>query len=146
MDPHSYVLAVERYACTAVAVSQARILAGRAYAPFPWIDHDVIKLLVSETATNAVLHSGGGEFDLICHSPVDGSVQIELHDRSKAQPQRRPHTEWDTHGRGLELLDFLAPGWSVVTTLTGKGLVLTVGAVPDGGRTLTEPADPECRR
>ncbi|MFD8967245.1 ATP-binding protein [Streptomyces sp. NPDC059568] len=126
MDPRGYVLAVERYPCTPVAVRQARAFAGRAYAPFPWVDHDAVKLLVSETATNAVLHAGGGGFDLICHSPLGSSVQIELHDRSKTEPARRPHSEWDSHGRGLELLDILAPGWSVVTTLTGKGLIFTL--------------------
>jgi hypothetical protein len=130
MGQRGYVLAVERYPCTALAVGQARAFAGRAYAPYPWVDHDTVKLLVSETATNAVLHAGGGGFDLICHAPVEGSVQIEVHDRSKAEPQRRPHTEWDSHGRGLELLDLLAPGWAVVTTLTGKGLVFTLAADP----------------
>ncbi|MDX3851701.1 ATP-binding protein [Streptomyces sp. AK02-01A] len=111
-------------------MSQARAFAGRAYAPFPWIDHEVVKLLVSETATNAVLHAGGGGFDLICHSPMGGSIQIELHDRSRIEPLRRPHTVWDSHGRGLELLDLLAPGWSVVSTLTGKGLIFSLEAKP----------------
>ncbi|WP_208298597.1 ATP-binding protein [Streptomyces liangshanensis] len=130
MDQRGYVLAVERYPSSAVAVGEARALAGRVYAPYPWVDHDTVKLLVSETATNAVLHAGGGGFDLICHSPVRGSVQIEVHDRSKAEPRRRPHTAWDSHGRGLELLDLLAPGWGVVPTHTGKGLVFAVTADP----------------
>ncbi|MFJ2651006.1 ATP-binding protein [Streptomyces sp. NPDC087420] len=130
MDQRRYVLAVERYPCTTLAVGEARALAGRVYAPYPWVDRDTVKLLVSETATNAVLHAGGGGFDLICHSPVRGSVQIEVHDRSQAEPKRRPHTAWDSHGRGLELLDLLAPGWTVVTTMTGKGLVFTLTADP----------------
>ncbi|MGW2257328.1 ATP-binding protein [Streptomyces sp. NPDC001780] len=125
-----YVLAVERYPSNATAVSQARAIAARAYAPYPWVDHDAVKLLVSETATNAVLHAGGGGFDLICHSPVGGSVQIELHDRSKTPPERQGHTELDCHGRGLELLDLLAPGWTVIRTLTGKSLVFRLEADP----------------
>ncbi|MGW3569952.1 hypothetical protein ACWDSL_39840 [Streptomyces sp. NPDC000941] len=32
----------------------------------------------------------------------------------------------DSHGRGLELLDILAPGWSVEMTLAGKGLIFTL--------------------
>ncbi|MFJ2113234.1 MULTISPECIES: ATP-binding protein [unclassified Streptomyces] len=126
MGRHGYVLAVERYPCTAVAVSLARAIAARAYAPFPWVDHDAVKLLVSETATNAVLHAGGDGFDLICHAPYDGAVQVEVHDRSETAPERSSRGVWDQHGRGLELLDALAPGWSVVRTLTGKGLVFQV--------------------
>ncbi|MFD8923110.1 ATP-binding protein [Streptomyces sp. NPDC059569] len=129
MDQRGYVLAVGRYPSTAVAVPEARAIAARAYAPYPWVDHDTVKLLVSETATNAVLHAGGGGFDLICHAPYDGAVQIELHDRSaRHRPSRRAHNAWDQHGRGLELLDLLAPGWSVVRTMTGKGLIFTVRA------------------
>jgi anti-sigma regulatory factor (Ser/Thr protein kinase) len=128
LDQRGYVLAVERYPCTAVAVPEARAIAARAYAPYPWVDHDMVKLLVSETATNAVLHSGGGGFDLICHSPVGNSIQIELHDRSKSEPTRRVATAGDSHGRGLELLDLLAPGWFVVTTLTGKSLIFILEA------------------
>ncbi|MFI5757379.1 ATP-binding protein [Streptomyces sp. NPDC051569] len=130
MNLRRYVLAFERYPCTAPAVGQARAFAGRAYAPFPWVDHDLLKLLVSETATNAVLYAGGGGFDLICHAPVASSVQIEVHDRSRIEPRRREHTDWDCHGRGLELLDALAPGWSVVTTPAGKGLIFTLEGSP----------------
>ncbi|MEV7088810.1 ATP-binding protein [Streptomyces sp. NPDC093085] len=126
MEQRGYVLALERYPCTAIAVPEARAIAARAYAPYPWVDHDTVKLLVTETATNAVLHAGGGGFDLICHSPVGSSIQIELHDRSKDEPTRRAVTPWDSHGRGLELLDALAPGWSVVTTLNGKSLIFTL--------------------
>ncbi|MEW1723131.1 ATP-binding protein [Streptomyces sp. NPDC093109] len=127
-----YVLAVERYPCTAVAVPQARAIAARAYAPYPWVDHDIVKLLVSETVTNAVLHAGGGAFDLICHAPRHRTVRIEVHDRGETTlpTRRRPHGAWDQHGRGLELLDALAPGWSVVRTLTGKGLVFQWQATP----------------
>jgi hypothetical protein len=130
LDQRGYVLAVERYPCTAVAVPEARAIAARAYAPYPWVDHDMVRLLVSETATNAVLHAGGGGFDLICHSPVGSSIQIELHDRSTSEPTRRVATAWDSHGRGLELLDVLAPGWFVVTTPTGKSLIFRLEANP----------------
>ncbi|ADI11119.1 hypothetical protein SBI_07999 [Streptomyces bingchenggensis BCW-1] len=126
MGERSYVLVTERYPCRVNAVGRARDLAVQAYAAIPWVDHEVIRLLVSETATNAVLHSGGGEFDLICHSPCDGAIQIELHDRSAKEPERRTHAVLDSHGRGLELLDLLAPGWSVETTLTGKGLIFSL--------------------
>ncbi|WP_181957385.1 ATP-binding protein [Streptomyces paludis] len=133
MDERAYVLAVERYPATPAAVPQARAIAARAYAPYPWVDGDTVKLLVSETATNAVLHPGNGGFDLICHAPRNDSIQIEVHDRSKTHPQHRTPTEWDQHGRGLELLDLLAPGWSVAPTLTGKALIFTVKTAQSAG-------------
>ncbi|MGW3567869.1 ATP-binding protein [Streptomyces sp. NPDC000941] len=126
MGERSFVLVTERYPCRADAVGRARDLAVQAYAAVPWADHDAIRLLVSEAATNAVLHSGGGEFDLICHSPRDGAIQVELHDRSAQEPERRTHAVLDSHGRGLELLDLLAPGWSVEMTLAGKGVIFTL--------------------
>ncbi|WP_405795360.1 ATP-binding protein [Streptomyces sp. NBC_01506] len=133
MDQRGYVPAAQHYPRTAIAVSLARAMAARAYAPFPWVDHDVVKLLVSETATNAVLHADDGGLDLICHAPFNGAIQIELHDRSETRPVRHPHSTWDQNGRGLELLDLLTPGWSVVRTMTGKGLAFALEANPDDG-------------
>ncbi|MFE4535169.1 hypothetical protein ACFRKB_08800 [Streptomyces scopuliridis] len=54
MDQRGYVLAVERYPCTAVAVPEARAIAARAYAPYPWVDRDTVKLLVSETGKGLI--------------------------------------------------------------------------------------------
>ncbi|WP_242438286.1 ATP-binding protein [Streptomyces hygroscopicus] len=86
----------------------------------------VVQLLVSEAATNAVLHAGGEVFELVCHSPLDGSVEIEVHDGSRDRPQRRSPSPTDQHGRGLKLLDRYAPGWTVEETSNGKRLKFTV--------------------
>ncbi|MFJ2439314.1 ATP-binding protein [Streptomyces sp. NPDC087658] len=152
MDQCGYVLAVERYpctavACTAVAVSEARAIAARAYAPFPWVDHETVKLLVGEAVTNAVLHAGGGWFDLICHAPYDGAVQVEVHDRSEVVPERRRHGVWDQYGRGLELLDLLAPGWAVVPDHAREesGLQAGGGSVIDPSGRLDPLAPPMTR-
>ncbi|WP_107103067.1 ATP-binding protein [Wenjunlia vitaminophila] len=134
MDERRHVLLVGRYPRRAEAVARARRGAALAYAAYPWIDGDVVELLVSEVATNAVRHADGSGFYLLCHSPspLDGSVQVEVHDRGPALPCRPPVAELAEGGRGLVLLDRLAPGWRTERTVSGKSLVFTLDG---GGRT-----------
>ncbi|MDT0447320.1 ATP-binding protein [Streptomyces johnsoniae] len=128
MHERGHVLAVGRYRCEPRAVAQARRTAVEAYSPFPWIDSGVVALLVSELATNAVLHSNGADFYVLCHSPslADGSVQVEVHDGGSALPAARMADALDEGGRGLELLGVLAAHWRTERTTTGKSLVFTL--------------------
>ncbi|WP_049566737.1 ATP-binding protein [Streptomyces sp. SBT349] len=128
MQERRHVLAIGRYRCEPGAVAQARRIAVEAYAAFPWIDSGTVELLVSELATNAVLHSHGADFFVLCHSPslADGSVQVEVHDRGSAVPAVRMADEMDEGGRGLELLGLLASHWRTERTTTGKSLVFTL--------------------
>ncbi|MGP3970803.1 ATP-binding protein [Streptomyces sp. 6N223] len=128
MHERGHVLSVGRYRREPGSVAMARRAATQAYAAYPWIDPALVALLVSEAATNAVLHSTGSDFDVLCHSPspLDGSVQIEVHDRSRAVPCPRQATELDEHGRGLALLDLLAAAWRTEATATGKSFVVTL--------------------
>lgn len=129
MHERGHVLAVGRYRREPGSVAQARKLVATAYAAYPWIDGSVVELLVSEAVTNAVLHADGDDFYVLCHSPspVDGSVQIEVHDRGNALPRRRQAAELDETGRGLTLLDLLAAAWRTERTATGKSLIFTLG-------------------
>lgn len=106
-------------------MARARKAAAEAYAAFPWIDSSIVELLVSEAATNAVIHSDGADFHLVCHSPspLDGSVQVEVHDRGGGLPRPRPSLPLDEGGRGLALLGLLAAGWRTERTATGKSLI-----------------------
>ncbi|RKN12102.1 ATP-binding protein [Streptomyces radicis] len=128
MHERGHVLAVGRYRCEPRAVAEARRIAVRAYAPFPWINAGTVELLVSELATNAVVHSGGSDFFVLCHSPslADGSVQVEVHDQGSGAPVALMADELAEHGRGLELLGLLASHWRTERTTTGKSLVFTL--------------------
>lgn len=128
MHQRGHVLSVGRYRRDPASVATARRTAIRAYAAYPWIDPGLVALLVSEAATNAVLHSTGADFDVLClsPSPLDGSVQIEVHDRSRANPCQRQATELDEHGRGLALLNTLAATWRTERIASGKSLVFTL--------------------
>ena len=128
MHEHGHVLAVGRYRREPAAVAQARKAAARAYAAYPRIDRSLVELLVSEAATNAVLHAEGPDFYVLCHSPcpADGSVQVEVHDGGSALPLRRRAAELDESGRGLALLDLLAADRRTERTPMGKCLIFTL--------------------
>jgi anti-sigma regulatory factor (Ser/Thr protein kinase) len=128
MGERGFVLAVGRYRRDPQSVALARRNAVQAYAAYPWIDGSLVALLVSEVVTNAVLHADGSHFYVLCHSPspVDGSVQVEVHDRSSSLPHRRQATDQDENGRGLALLDLLAARWRTERTASGKTLVFTL--------------------
>lgn len=126
-----HVLAIGRYRREPGAVARARKSVAEAYAACPGIDHFVLALLVSEAATNAVVHSDGPDFYVLCHapSPVDGSVQVEVHDSGPGLPRRREPAETEElaeGGRGLVLLDDLAAHWRTEKTANGKSLIFTL--------------------
>ena len=77
---------------------------------------DVSRLLVSEAATNAVLHSAsgdGGTFS-VEYLISDGLLRVEVHDGGgPTGPRRRVHHIESMTGRGLDLFDALSDRWGV---------------------------------
>lgn len=79
---------------------------------------DVAELLVSELVTNAILHAGS---DVRLYVHTDGRrVRVEVADASAALPQVRHFAIDATTGRGLELVEALAPRWGATPTAGGK--------------------------
>jgi anti-sigma regulatory factor (Ser/Thr protein kinase) len=73
------------------------------------------RLLVSEAATNAVLHSAsgeaGGSFEVRCRLARE-RLRVEIHDAGAPEsPRRRVHQVDALTGRGLELVDALSSRW-----------------------------------
>jgi serine/threonine-protein kinase RsbW len=92
-----------------------RFVVGAIQGPGP--ARDVTRLLVSEAATNAVLHSGsgdeGGTFS-VEYRISDDLLRVEVHDGGgPAGPRRRVHHLESMTGRGLELFDALSDRWGV---------------------------------
>ncbi|TLP66525.1 ATP-binding protein [Microbispora triticiradicis] len=84
---------------------------------------DDVALVVSELATNAVLHSrsgdDGGTF-VVLIDVEPGAVAVAVADAGPALvPGMRPEGE-DEHGRGLALVADLADAYEVTTTETGR--------------------------
>ena len=83
---------------------------------------DVTRLLVSEAATNAVLHSAsgdGGTFS-VGYRISGHLLRVEVHDGGgPTGPRRRVHHLESMTGRGLDLFDALSDRWGVDGTTDG---------------------------
>jgi anti-sigma regulatory factor (Ser/Thr protein kinase) len=86
---------------------------------------DAARLLVSELATNAVIHA---------HTPFTVSVQrdgartrVEVCDAGIGEPCLRPVDPLAANGRGLQMLGALAESWGVEQNLVGKRVWFLVG-------------------
>ncbi|GAA4121750.1 hypothetical protein GCM10022215_26960 [Nocardioides fonticola] len=94
---------------------------------------DVVRLLVSELATNAITHAQG-EVTVTVRIEAD-RLTVEVADGSTRQPRPREEAlpadpgDWtalDEHGRGLQLVQALADTWGVETDHAGKRVHFSV--------------------
>ena len=77
---------------------------------------DVSRLLVSDAATNALLHSasGDGRSFSVGYLISDDLLRVEVHDNGgPGGPRRRVHHIESMTGRGLDLFDALSDRWGV---------------------------------
>jgi serine/threonine-protein kinase RsbW len=92
-----------------------RFVASAVHAPGP--ARDVTRLLVSEAATNALLHSASGSDHgsfSVEYRVSDELLRVEVHDGGgPTGPRRRVHTLDSVTGRGLDLFDALSDRWGV---------------------------------
>jgi anti-sigma regulatory factor (Ser/Thr protein kinase) len=98
-----------------------RFVASAIHSPGP--AREVSRLLVSEAATNALLHSGsgdGGSFSVAYL--ISGDVlRVEVHDGGgPTGPRRRVHHLESITGRGLDLFDALSDRWGVDGSPDGR--------------------------
>lgn len=79
---------------------------------------DDAELLVTELVTNAVIHARTAvTLDI---TPQDGRIEFSVSDKSTRQVQLRLPTADAVTGRGIFLLDQLAPEWDVLPIAGGK--------------------------
>jgi anti-sigma regulatory factor (Ser/Thr protein kinase) len=80
---------------------------------------EVAQLLISEVATNAVMHARG-EWIVVRWS-TDGQLRAEVHDQDPEHNPRLGHPgPSDAGGRGLILVQALASAWGTWTGSSGK--------------------------
>ncbi len=79
---------------------------------------DDVCLLVSELATNAVIH-GNSDF-VVTMSRADGVVRCSVSDHETAPPRPRVAQHDAPSGRGLLIVDTIAVAWGVTSLGAGK--------------------------
>ena len=96
----------------------------RAFVTHHLVDHqlfdlvDSVRLVTSELATNAVVHSRGSF--TVSLSGIDDAVLLAVQDTSSSRPVPRTAEIMDTSGRGMMLVGMLSQDWGV--TADGEGL------------------------
>jgi anti-sigma regulatory factor (Ser/Thr protein kinase) len=86
---------------------------------------DTVALLVSEVATNALVHGSG---DVEVRVTSDGPVlRVEVSDDSPQMPRRRAAGLLEEGGRGLALVDSLSRDWGVERHGEGKVVWFELG-------------------
>lgn len=111
----------QRFAPAPGSVGEARRFLTRTLAD--WDGEDLAwtaALLLSELATNAVLHAGSDGFSVALRLLEDGALRVELTDASVRPPRQRDYGTSATTGRGIALVDQLAREWGVAPRPGGK--------------------------
>jgi anti-sigma regulatory factor (Ser/Thr protein kinase) len=101
-----------------------------------WELDDMIEsavLVVSELATNAVLHAHSA-FTVTLARDAQGSVRIDVIDGSAKLPLRRTNSPGATTGRGLSIIQGLVAEWGSEPTDSGKRVWARFDDAPPGTR------------
>ena len=97
------------------SVRAARGFVAGLIADAPVDVQDSVSLMVSELATNALIHAASG-FE-VCVDRGDLTVLVSVSDRGDAgMPRLQAPTSSEPHGRGLRVVDALSDEWGVITT------------------------------
>lgn len=118
---------------TPASVSAARDYAAGVLGQWGLPEHapsaDAVRLIVSELATNAVLHTGrrSPAFTVELRLDRDEELHIGVTDSDPGRPRRRAAAVRQDNGRGMAIVRYLA---------AESGGRLTVTPTPDGGKTV----------
>lgn len=94
---------------------------------------DDVRLVVSELATNAMLHAETPF--VVMMSRVNGSVLLVIQDESMSLPAPYVPDVMDVSGRGLMIVAFLSQEWG--TNTDGRGFKSVWASFPSGLSELT---------
>jgi anti-sigma regulatory factor (Ser/Thr protein kinase) len=101
------------------SVPLARRFVAELLSELPSDTIEILTLMVSELATNSVLHARSG-FRLRVER-FDRGVRIEVTDTGGGQAEMLSPGPLEPHGRGLHIIDKLASEWAVVRSPDGAG-------------------------
>ncbi len=108
------------FACDRASVKAARRFIGECVEHLGLHCLPSVQLMVSELATNAVLHAQS-QFDVTLERMSHDSVRVEVRDFGCGTPRLFPNSTETEGGRGLRIVDLLAETWGVETRPGGRG-------------------------
>jgi anti-sigma regulatory factor (Ser/Thr protein kinase) len=118
-----------RFDDTGASVGRSRRFVASVTEDAPPEVREAILLMVSELATNAVVHAGGGF--VVRVERVDGSIRVTVTDGGSGRPVVQHPDEHQPHGRGLRIVDELSDEWgSEDTAAHGKAVWFRIDAAP----------------
>jgi anti-sigma regulatory factor (Ser/Thr protein kinase) len=124
VTPEPYELLADTVPASVARIRRFAVETSRTTAP--GVDADTVALLVSEVATNALVHGAGRVRVRVRPTPV--GLRVEVHDEDATLPSRRQATPMDEGGRGIALVDALSSGWGAERTADGKTVWFEVAA------------------
>jgi len=108
-----------RFSGTDESVGAARsFVAGTIVDASPDV-RDSVALMVSELATNALVHAAGG-FEVSVER-TEGVVRVSVSDGGEGTPVLQAPPSSEPHGRGLRIVDELSDAWGVSPAADGGG-------------------------
>jgi anti-sigma regulatory factor (Ser/Thr protein kinase) len=106
------VNAAARFRGVPGSVAEARrFVSGTLRRSHPELD-DLATVIVSELATNAVLH-GASDYTVTVHQ-VEGGVRVIVTDQGAGRPTLQRPGPSDLHGRGLQIVNQMSDAWGVL--------------------------------
>jgi serine/threonine-protein kinase RsbW len=109
------------------SVALARRFATQAIAGAPADTVETVALMVSELATNCILHTDMG-FDLTV-AQSQGEIRVQATDRGGGEPTVRSPAPSEPSGRGLQIVDMLSTDWGF-EHLPGRGKTVWFTVTP----------------
>ena len=96
------------------SVGQARRYVSGMVSDLPAELQDSVSLMVSELATNALLHASGG-FD-VAVDRSDTVMTVSVTDQGGGLPAVQSPSATEPHGRGLRIVESLSDEWGITST------------------------------
>jgi two-component sensor histidine kinase len=101
----------ERFGSSDESVGAARAFVAGTIPDVTTDIRDSVALMVSELATNALVHATGG-FEVVVDRS-DHEVFVSISDRGEGTPVLQAPPSSEPHGRGLRIVDTLSDGWGI---------------------------------
>jgi anti-sigma regulatory factor (Ser/Thr protein kinase) len=111
----------QSFPAAAASVPAARRFVRQALGGLSKHTLDALELIVSELATNCVVHAGSAFRLRVDTQPSLRQVRVEVTDTGSGEAHMRSPSTTEAHGRGLRIVDTLADEWGVVRSATGVG-------------------------